>query len=99
MSDLPAYTGPGGSCPKCEAGGVLTEWHKAGGMLAQKKVAGREAPCRHCRDLAGFGGEGEHLCRLCANCGYGWVEACAASDGAARLRIVADGEGTDQCPG
>ena len=99
MTDLPAYTGPGGYCPKCGGGGVLTEWHHVGGALAPSKMAHRKPPCRHHSDLAKFGGEGEHLCRLCTNCGYGWVEGCAASDDATRLRIVPDGEGTDQCPG
>jgi len=77
MADLPAYSGPGGQCPKCGAGGVQTEWHGSGGVLAPRKMGRREPPCKYEPDLAVFGGEGEHLCRLCLNCGYGWVEACA----------------------
>jgi len=79
MTDLPAYTGPGGYCPKCGAAGVLTEWHHIGGVLGPAKMARREPPCKSYPGLAEFGGEGQHLCRLCPNCGYGWVEACADS--------------------
>jgi hypothetical protein len=32
MTDLPAYTGPEGGCPKCGEYGVRTEWHWAGGV-------------------------------------------------------------------
>jgi hypothetical protein len=28
--------------------------------------------------------DGEHLCRLCGNCGYGWAEACPAPVGVPR---------------
>jgi ribosomal protein S27AE len=92
MADLPAYTGPGGYCPKCGAGGVLTEHHWAGGALGPKKMSRREPPCKDSDDLAAFGGEGEHLCRLCANCGYGWVEACTdnPSSEIGQLRSVSE---------
>ena len=77
IAELPAYSGPGGACPKCRVGGVLTEWHRAGGVLGPRQMAQRESPCKLRTDLQAFGGKGEHLCRLCRNCNYGWVEACA----------------------
>lgn len=95
MTDLPAYTGPGGCCPKCGAAGVQTEYHWAGGCWAPDKTCGRESPCKSHRELE----RSEHLCRVCKNCGYGWAEACAVSGDATWLRIVPDGKGTDQCPG
>jgi ssDNA-binding Zn-finger/Zn-ribbon topoisomerase 1 len=76
MADLPAYSGTGAKCPKCGRPGVTTEWHRAGGVLAPKKEAGPEPPCKSIRALETLRGEGEHLCRLCPNCGYGWAEAC-----------------------
>jgi hypothetical protein len=58
-------------------------------------MAGRRSPCKDVDALAGL--DGEHLCRLCRNCGYGWVEACAdrRSGEAGRLRAVPGEEGTD----
>jgi WhiB family redox-sensing transcriptional regulator len=35
------------------------------------------APCAGHAELAVWDGAGEHLCRVCLNCGYGWTEACA----------------------
>jgi hypothetical protein len=99
MTGLPAYSGPRIPCPKCGVSGVLTEWHRAGGCLAPGKMSGREPPCNNRDDLAAIGGKGEHLCRLCVNCGYGWVEACAPSRGAGPLRAVPDTEETGECPG
>jgi hypothetical protein len=98
MADLPAYSGPGAGCPKCGAGGIQTEWHHAGGALAPQKMARREPPCKHRPDLAEFGGQGEHLCRICLNCGYGWAEACADNHGgqARQLRSVPGDERTRQ---
>lgn len=67
MDELPAYSGPLATCPKCKAGtNVLTIYHRSWD------------PCE-------YRPSGEHLCRVCKNCSYGWVEACA------------DG-GTDQRP-
>ena len=81
MTDLPAYTGLRALCPKCGCSDVLTEWHSAGGVLAHdKKMARREPPCKAYPDLAKFDGSGEHLCRVCAHCRYGWVEACKDGD-------------------
>jgi hypothetical protein len=54
----------------------MTEWHWAG-PLAPRDMAGRRPPCAGRGELAVLGGEGEHLCRVCLNCGYGWPEACA----------------------
>jgi hypothetical protein len=53
------------TCPKCKAR-VSTHWHVMGGYVSSR-----------CRRLE----IGEHLCRICGNCGYGWVEACADSKG------------------
>jgi hypothetical protein len=72
MTDLPAYSGLGGRCPKCGTDGIQTEWHSS-----SKWTSGRQnVPCSApCDDLSRD--EGEHLCRGCGNCGYGWAEACA----------------------
>lgn len=81
MTSLPAYSGPA-KCPKCRSY-VSTEWHWGGGIFAPKKGGdGAESsyPCHSISDLSEIG-EGEHLCRVCQNCGYGWVEACADSEG------------------
>lgn len=94
MTELPAYTGPGGCCPKCGAGGVQTEYHRLGGCWAPDKTCGRESPCKNRSELSAIKGS-EHLCRVCRNCGYGWVEACAVNGDATRLKIVPAGEGTD----
>ena len=95
MTDLPAYTGPGGDCPKCGAGGVLTEWHYTGKVTFP---GDKPYPCGSRSDLNGGRGQSQHLCRICANCGFGWVEACIGNGNAARLRLVPGGEGADQCP-
>jgi hypothetical protein len=75
-ADRPAYTGPGGNCPKCGTGGVLTEYHYAGGVWAPAKMGRSEPPCKDHLELEDVL-RGEHLCRLCPSCGHGWVEACA----------------------
>jgi hypothetical protein len=79
---LPAYSGPDGPCPRCGLPGAMTEWHWAG-PLAPQDMAGCRPPCAGHAELAVLGGEGEHLCRLCLNCGYGWTEACAGQGTAA----------------
>jgi hypothetical protein len=86
---LPAYSGPLGSCPKCGSRGAETHYHTAGGGLGLKKIAGQAAPCQRIESLSRLLG-GEHLCRLCGNCGYGWVEACVdqPADGTGHLRAV-----------
>jgi hypothetical protein len=63
----------------------MTEWHWAG-PFAPKDMAGRTPPCGAHRELAVLGGAGEHLCRVCLNCGYGWTEACV-SHGAVPRRV------------
>lgn len=75
MAGLPAYSGPSGFCPACGLPGAMTEWHWAG-PLAPPDMAGRRPPCAHRTDLAVLDGTGEHLCRVCLNCGHGWPEAC-----------------------
>jgi hypothetical protein len=71
-AELPAYSGPNATCPKCKAGTpVLTIYHYAGGVLAPKLPGGVNPPCRWASP------NDEHLCRVCKNCGYGWPEACA----------------------
>lgn len=73
---LPAYSGPAGPCPSCGLPGPMTEWHRAG-PLGPADMAGRRPPCADRPDLALPDGQGEHLCRTCLNCGYGWAETCA----------------------
>jgi hypothetical protein len=75
MTDLPAYSGPGGRCPKCGVDGIQTEWHNS-----SKWVSGRQKVpcCAPCHDLGRD--EGEHLCRGCGDCGYGWAEACVQTN-------------------
>lgn len=81
ITELPAYSGPGGQCPKCGADCVKTEYHWAGGVWAPKKTFDRESPCKGIQTLSEIGGGSEHLCRVCLNCGHGWPEACIdASD-------------------
>lgn len=76
MTDLPPYSGRCAQCPKYETG-VSAEWHVTGGAFAPERKGDREYPCKRNRDLF----RKEHLCRICQNCGYGWVEACADSKG------------------
>jgi hypothetical protein len=59
----------------------MTEWHWAS-PLASPDMAGRTPPCAGHAGLAALDGQGEHLCRVCLNCGYGWPEACAGRDAA-----------------
>ena len=93
MGDLPAYSGRGARCPKCGTHDALTEWHRFGGAFAPREMTGRRPPFKDSGALSGLGGE--HLCRLCGSCGYGWPEACAdRQDGGVRLRAVPDREGT-----
>jgi hypothetical protein len=70
MTCLPAYSGPGGQCPKCGVDGIQTEWHDSSKWTSGLKKVPCSAPCDDLRD------EGEHLCRGCGNCGFGWAEAC-----------------------
>jgi hypothetical protein len=71
---LPAYTGPEGHCPRCGVPGAVTEWHWA--VPPPPRDGGRRPPCAGHVELAVWDGKGEHLCRVCLNCGYGWSEAC-----------------------
>jgi hypothetical protein len=72
---LPAYTGPDGHCPQCGIPGAMTEWHWAV-PPEPRGMAGRRPPCAGHAGLAVWDGQGQHLCRVCLNCGYGWAEAC-----------------------
>jgi hypothetical protein len=83
MADLPPYSGPDGPCPRCGVPGAMTEWHWAG-LLASADMAGRRPPCAERADLAVLDGAGEHLCRVCLNCGHGWPEACVGRAAAPR---------------
>jgi hypothetical protein len=77
---LPPYTGPGVRCPKCGVPcAAATQWHWA--ALA---FTPRDQQDPACGELAllGIAVDGEHLCRRCGNCGYGWAEACTAGAGA-----------------
>lgn len=82
--DLHAYSGPDTACPKCGSPRLLTQWHWAGGVFAPKEMDGRQAPCRPMDDLSGP--RGEHLCRMCRDCGYGWPEACLDNQAEAGTR-------------
>jgi hypothetical protein len=75
-SGLPPYSGPGGRCPKCQVPcAASTQWHWA--ALALRPQAGPAPACGEL-SLLDTPVDGEHLCRLCGNCGYGWAEACLA---------------------
>lgn len=71
---LPAYSGPDGPCPLCGFPGAMTEWHWA--VPPAPKQAALRTPCAGHPRLAARDGKGEHLCRVCMKCGYGWTEAC-----------------------
>jgi hypothetical protein len=76
---LPAYTGPGGRCPKCQVPcASATEWHWAAVAFPSREQQRGRAPACGELGLLGIPVDGEHLCRLCTNCGYGWAEACPA---------------------
>jgi hypothetical protein len=60
---LPAYSGQIALCPKCDASIITTIYHTT------------NIGCFHWRD----GADGEHLGRICRNCGYKWPKACADS--------------------
>lgn len=95
MAGLPPYSGPDAPCPRCGRPGAMTEWHWAG-PLARQGTAGRQPPCAGRAELVGLRGEGEHLCRACLYCGYGWPEACIGQDGTpcrVPLRFPAIGAG------
>jgi hypothetical protein len=53
----------------------MTEWHWAA-PYAPAEMAGRMPPCAARGEQAVLDGGGEHLCRVCLNCGFGWPEAC-----------------------
>lgn len=69
---LPDYSGAVATCPKCDAGTIETTYHLT------------NIECFYSRPEA----DGEHLCRICRNCGYKWPEACADSG---------DGQGSKPC--
>ncbi len=62
-AELPPFSGQSG-CPKCVSGTVAVVYHAApaGGF-----------PCQ----APALPMAGEHLCRVCQRCGYGWCEATA----------------------
>ncbi len=72
-TELPAH-GSITSCPKCgggkDKGTALTVTYHTGPQEARSRQ-----PCRY-KDI------GEHLCRRCERCGYGWCES-VVSEGAA----------------
>jgi hypothetical protein len=75
---LPPYSGPGGACPKCGQPGARTRWHWAGGALAPLEPDG-SAPASAGPGIVDEAVTGEHLCRSCAVCGYGWPESCTVA--------------------
>jgi hypothetical protein len=62
-------------CPKCTFSGVKAEWH----VMA----IFNHLPTYPCEDWLErgmlTGPVGEHLCRTCSRCGYGWPERTADS--------------------
>jgi hypothetical protein len=78
---LPAYTGPDRPCPGCGMPVVLTEYHPAA-VLWPHEMAGHRPPCADLTHLARPAGRGQHLCRLCLNCGCGWPESCVGRNAA-----------------
>ncbi len=85
---LPPYSGPGGWCPKCQVpGAASTEWHWAEVALPSGEQHGRVLACGEL-GLLGTPADGEHLCRQCTSCGYGWTEAVAAPAAARCGRLV-----------
>ena len=89
--ELPPFSEHAG-CPKCASGTVAVIYHAApaGGF-----------PC----EAPGTPLAGEHLCRACGQCGYGWCEATADARPARRrtLRLVKeapdDGQSRQAGPG
>lgn len=74
------FSGRNASCRKCGAS-VGAKWHGGGRNPG--------FPC-HLLSLAA----GEHMCRRCPHCGYGWMEAtqdAGASTGPRSLRAVEEG--------
>lgn len=70
--DLPAYSGAMVACPKCGMTGVETHYH--GGLpYPGENPRGDKWACWIHKPRT------EHLCRLCGNCGYDWIEATADS--------------------
>lgn len=65
--DLPMY-GSIMMCPKCRHDRVRTTYH-AHGILSE--------PCGTRFGWPDVQNLGEHLCRQCTNCSYGWPEAVA----------------------
>ena len=66
--DLPMY-GSIVACPKCNGDKVRTEYHPHG-VLSE--------PCGTRFGWPNIQNLGEHLCRKCARCKYGWPEECAS---------------------
>lgn len=60
-------------CPKCLYMGIKTQYHAY--------VVKGETPASPCENLVGWTYPqihiGEHLCRRCTQCGYGWAEKTA----------------------
>jgi hypothetical protein len=76
MPDLPKY-GTAESCPKCGASaGVSAESvvEPDASTVYHEWRMPRETPAPPCsRDV--YARIGEHICRVCQVCGYGWCEA------------------------
>lgn len=70
---------PGGRCPKCQVPcASVTEWHWAAVAFPSREQQRGQAPACGDLGLLGIQVDGDHLCRLCTNCGHGWAEACPA---------------------
>jgi hypothetical protein len=60
-------------CPKCDSSAIQTHWHPAVVMMAVPME-----PCeRWVQEALLTGQVGEHLCRFCHTCRYGWPEQTA----------------------
>jgi hypothetical protein len=66
--ELPAYSGTDAICPKCGEGQVPVKWHSYGLSTPGWACANHDPRLRY--------PGGEHLCRRCETCGYGWMESC-----------------------
>lgn len=82
---LPPYSGTRGPCPKCGLRGVGTNWHMSLPYPVENPRGDRWTCWKYPPRC-------EHLCRLCNNCGYGWIEAVVeANADPAALHSVSDG--------
>ncbi len=61
QENLPPFSGLDTSCKKCGEPQAGVTWHST-------NRTGTNFPCQHARKT------GEHMCRVCSRCGFGWME-------------------------